>query len=201
MEETPLAAQAFQDYCDLGPLDRSLAALHAFYQNRAKNRPPGQKKPRVPSIATLKDWSRAHNWQERVKLFDKEQAEQKRRKRAVELEKMDEEHALYGRTQTLRAIQQIDTLIKEKKFGSTASVQLFKYASDLERLARGAATERQELTGLDGQPLDTGNTILLDVSKLSDKQLALLDQLLDEMKGNDEEDDTGADEDEEDEGE
>jgi hypothetical protein len=55
----------------------------------------------------------------------------------------------------LRAVKQIEELIKAQKFGSQAAVQLLKVSTDLERLARGAATDRQEITGLAGAPFQT----------------------------------------------
>lgn len=143
MRETPQAAAAYEEYCTLG-LDRSLRKLAESQQKYSK------------SIALLMRWSVDHNWQERVKQYDKERIDERRRKHDAALEKMNEEHALLGRTQALRAVKQIEELIKAQKFGSQATVQLFKVSTDLERLARGAATERQELTGKDGEALGVG---------------------------------------------
>lgn len=146
MRETPKASAAFHEYCLLGP-SRSLRKLADRLHQFTPKSPPG--------IDTLKMWSSEHNWQERVKEFDKEQAEERLRKQQQEIEKMNQEHALLGRTQALRAVKQIEELIKVQKFGSQAAVQLLKVATDLERLARGAATDRQEITGSGGAPFQT----------------------------------------------
>lgn len=145
MRETPRAAAAFEEYAAMGP-SRSLRKLAAkLGENGAKT---GQ------ITKQLEIWSAAHNWQERVKQHDAERIEEKRLKREVEVERMNDEQALLGRTQALRAVKQIERLIEAQKFGSQASVQLFKVSTDLERIARGAATDRQEVTGKDGQPLE-----------------------------------------------
>lgn len=144
MRETSKAAAVFHEYCLLGP-SRSLRKL--AQKLRQSNDKP------IATESTLMVWSSEHNWQERVKEFDKEQAEERHRKQEQEIERMNQEHALLGRTQALRAVKQIEELIKLQKFGSQAAVQLLKVSTDLERLARGAATDRQEVTGKDGEPI------------------------------------------------
>lgn len=61
MRETIRAKQSFEDYFNLGP-GRSLKALAGQYRNQAetKLRPPTLR------LATLKEWSTKHGWQERV---------------------------------------------------------------------------------------------------------------------------------------
>ena len=60
-EETPKAAAAFYEYCLLGA-DRSLAKLA-----RKLGRPAGYARH-------LETWSSQHSWQDRVRLYDAEQA-------------------------------------------------------------------------------------------------------------------------------
>ncbi len=135
MRETPKAAAAFLKFCELGIKDkRSLSRMTEVYPQYAK------------SLPLLKRWSAAHNWQERVKAYDREVSEEKRRKRDAEIEQMNERHALIGTTQQERALAQIERLIEARRFGSQASVQLLKLATDVERLARGAPTEHIEQT-------------------------------------------------------
>lgn len=131
MRETSQASAAFQEYCALGS-ERSLRKLAESKQGYSK------------SIALLMRWSSQHNWQERVKVYDAERIEEKRRKLDVEIEAMNEQHALLGRDQASRAVEQIEALMEARKFGSQAAVQLFKVSTDLERLARGAPTEHIE---------------------------------------------------------
>jgi precorrin-6B methylase 1 len=144
MRETPKAAAAYEEYAAMGP-SRSLRKLAEKLDQIA---------PKVsPGIETLKLWSSEHRWQERVRLHDAECIEERRQKREAETEAMNSRHALIGTTQQAKAMKQIDELIKAQKFGSQAVVQLLKLALDIERLARGDATDRQEITGKDGGPL------------------------------------------------
>lgn len=131
MRETPAAAAAFAEYCALGP-DRSLRKLVDKVST---------------NLAQLGIWSRNHSWQERVAQYDIAQIKERERKKQADIEKMNERHAQIGITQQARAIKQIEELIAAKKFGSQASVQLLKLATDLERLARGEPTERTAVKG------------------------------------------------------
>lgn len=142
MRETPAAVAAFEQYYDLGE-DRSLELLaKQLYQKQAKP---------IPSVAThlsrLKKWSAAHGWQARLLIREQEEAEKARKKKAKAIERMNERHVLIGTTQQAKAIKQIEALIEAKKFGSQASVQLLKLATDLERLALGAPTDHTEVSG------------------------------------------------------
>jgi hypothetical protein len=128
MRETPKAAAAFREYCLLGT-DRSLRKLADI---------------RGTKLSQLGVWSRAHNWQERVKEYDAQIAEEKRKRRLAEVEKMDEEHALIGRTQLLRAVTIVQRHIEAQDTTLSSAVSLMKAAYELERLARGAATSRLE---------------------------------------------------------
>lgn len=153
--ETPKAAQAFQEYCLLE--DRSLAKL-------------AQKYGRKPSyIRQLQRWSSDYQWQDRVKQYDAEQVEERKRKREAELAKMDLEHALMGRTAAIKAADLLRRRMDDNDIGAYALVQLLKIGTDLERLARGGATERQELTGKDGEPLQ-GAQVVFYLPKLAQEE-------------------------------
>jgi hypothetical protein len=178
--ETPKAAAAFAVYCTLGPTNRSLKALAAHLG----------KSPGYESI--LSRWSKEFRWQERVKKYDldliERKAESERKKHEQEIEQMNDRHASIGVTQQLKAIEQINALIKAQSFGAIASVQLLKFATDLERLARGAPTEQKQLalTGKDGGAIETHTepqgSMYIDLSKLSSEQLDRLEQLIDEVE-------------------
>jgi hypothetical protein len=131
LQETPRAAAAFREYCLLGP-DRSLAKLAAVW---------GKKQSYV---GQLQRWSSAYGWVARAKEYDSEQAEEKRKRRQVELERMDEQHARIGHKQLLRSIKIIKRHIDEEDTTLSSAVSLMKAAYELERLARGAATSRLE---------------------------------------------------------
>lgn len=172
MPESPKAAAAFREYCALGP-GRSLAKLaEKIGKSSGYTR-------------QLETWSSAFGWVARAGQYDAERDAEKLRKREEAIDAMNERHALIGTTQQARAIKQIEELITAKNLGSQASVQLLKLALDVERIARGAATERAELTGKDGGPLAARTTLTLDLAKLRDaspEQLAALRALAVELK-------------------
>lgn len=145
-EETAYALATFEAYCSLGA-DRSLVKL------REHLRQTGTK--RVPSLTTLKDWSRAFKWQERVKKYEIEEAEREHKSRLQEVKAMNKRHALLAVNAQKQMVEQIRRLIAARKFGSQATVALLKLATDLERLARGEATQQSkvEIAGDAERPL------------------------------------------------
>jgi hypothetical protein len=166
MSETPAAAKAFEQYYDLGD-DRSLEMLaRRMHQEsldaQSENQDGTKHVPSVTGILSqLKKWSSSHEWQDRIVAKERAYAEQERKKKQKDIDKMNERHAQIGVTQQARALEQIKALMEAKSFGSMATVQLLKLSTDLERLARGAATDRQELTGKDGSPLETGQSVVV----------------------------------------
>ncbi len=174
----PTRAEAlFREYVALGP-DRSLLKLAVHLGKSASYK------------RRLEEMSSRYNWQARVKLEDARIAEEhrkareateaeKRRVREEALNKMNEEHALLGRTQSLRAVKQIQELIDAKKLGSQATVALFKVATDLERIARGAETENVKVTR---QEQHNANVLAIDLTKLTADQLERLEALADEIE-------------------
>lgn len=139
-KESAKAYQAYLDYRDMGD-GRSLAKLNNQYG----------KKPSY--IRQLQKWSAEHDWQSRIKQFSQEQAEERSAKLQAEIDEMNERHVRLAIEQQEKATKQIQSLINAESFGSQAVVQLLKLATDLERLARGAPTEREEITGKDGSPV------------------------------------------------
>lgn len=156
-QETPKATSAFREYCALGEA-RSLAKLAQMLGKSGGY------------VGQLERWSSAYGWVERAKLYDAERAQEKQRKRDAALEEMNERHISFAIQQQERAIKQIETLINAKSFGSQATVQLLKLATDLERLARGAPTERSELTGKDGAELPSGVQAIFYLPKVEPEE-------------------------------
>lgn len=140
MKETPIAAQAFEDYYDLGD-ERSIRKLAESNQKHSKH------------IANLMKWSTEHRWQERVIERDRQKAEAKRKKREAEIDKMDDRQAAIGTTQQATAIKLIQDLIKKDEFKAGDAIRLLKLAIDVERVARGMPTDQMALSGSDGGPI------------------------------------------------
>jgi hypothetical protein len=141
MKETGKAKKALEEYLLLGP-DRSLVKL-AKAMGKADS-----------YVALLERWSKAHQWQKRVREYDAEQAEKRRREIEAEREKIDREHLLLGRTQALLAVQMIADLKKRGEYSLSSANQLLKISTDLQRLAIGSATQQIALTGKDGGPIE-----------------------------------------------
>jgi hypothetical protein len=141
-KESAKAKKACEQYLLMGP-DRSLAKLVVQLGH-----PPGYER-------TLKEWSTCHGWQDRCKEYDQEQASARRREIEEARREMDKEHALWGKEQALKAMAIIEEINAVNKFTSQAAVQLFKYATDLQRIAMGSATEQIAVTGKDGGPIET----------------------------------------------
>jgi hypothetical protein len=152
MRETADAVVAFEQYYDME--DRSLEKLAQLMHQKQSDRNP------MTILAQLKRWSASHGWQKRCIDREMAQAEKERQKRQKEIEAMNSRHAMIGTTQQAKAMKQIEALIEAKKFGSQAVVQLLKLGLDIERLARGDATDRQEITGKDGKTLG-GNSVVV----------------------------------------
>lgn len=126
-KETAKAFAAFADYCALGSA-RSLPKL-------AKKHGESTEKARIFQRQYEK-WSSLYNWQERVKQYDAERAEEKRLKREQAREEMEERHASEAKEE-----QQIarDVIKKGSEKGriSLPAVQLLKNSREDERKALG----------------------------------------------------------------
>ena len=172
MPESAKAAAAYANYEALGET-RSLPKLLAWYQEQAEKQLKATEgdKPAIyiPHLSVLKEWSSKYSWQERTHQFDEAQREEKRRKRVAELDRMDEEHAVMGRTASIRAADLLRQRMEKNDIGAYALVQLLKVGTDLERLARGGATERSEVTGPNGEPL-AGVQVVFYLPKLEHEE-------------------------------
>lgn len=133
MKETPQAAQAFEDYYNLGD-DRSIRKLAESNQKYIK------------SVSKLLKWSTEHGWQERVKARDRERAEDKRKKHDAEIQAMNERHAKIGTNLQLKGLGQLEELLKSGGVNASEAIRMIKQGMDAERVARGEPTERTEQT-------------------------------------------------------
>jgi hypothetical protein len=193
--ETAKVAGYWSIYASLGP-ERSLEKLARILGKSAG------------FVRALEQYSSKYSWQERVRQYDTQRAqeahierEQEQRKRELLLQeernrreeererkrqeiedardRMDSEHALLGRTHALRAAKVIQDLIESKRMNAAAAVQLLKYATDIERLARGAETERTAVTV---QEERSPSLLQFDLSILTIEQLEQLEQIAEEVE-------------------
>jgi len=162
MRETAKAAAAYEQYCALGD-ERSLTTLAE--QRWLEAGGPGRKESAIHTMRNqLGIWSVKYGWQERVKLYDREQAQKKRKQREKELEKLNEDQAKYAQVMSTMAMKQIQTLIQAKAFNGNAAVQLYKFAQDIERQARGGNQEHHlRISGDPDNPVGPTTEIINNV--------------------------------------
>jgi len=127
-KESPRAAAAFLEYCALGPA-RSLRKLAESNQKYSK------------SIALLMRWSTQHDWQNRVKQYDAEQARARLARKAERREKMEDRHEEEAKEEQEIARELLKTDAKKGRI-SLAAVQLLKNSREDER--RALETEGME---------------------------------------------------------
>jgi len=136
-KESAKAIAAYADYEAMGK-NRSLAKLAHKWGKRATY------------IGQLERWSSTFHWGERIAQYEKAQEVERQRKRAEAIDAMDDEHSDYARDLLLKAVEVLKKRLEKNDIGSFALVQLFEKAATLERLARGATTERIEQTSMIG---------------------------------------------------
>ncbi len=83
-------------------------------------------------------WSAAFGWQQRIIAQDRRNAAAAERRHRAQVEKLNEDQFLWAQGMAALAMKHIQDLIKAKAFNAHATVLLFKYATDLQRLSLGA---------------------------------------------------------------
>lgn len=156
------AEAAFVEYCALGPL-RSLDRLIEVLAEKWGQSGAG----RGPAMNTVKRWSARYDWQRRVQEYDRQRAREEEALRRQEIEEMNRRHIALALENQRRAVLVIERLIQQGKLNAWAAVNLLKQSVDLERLARGAVTERQEVrpdvSGLDQEQQSGGPRVVFFV--------------------------------------
>ena len=126
----------FELYFLLGP-DRSIDKLREMLlrlgTNAARN--------------TLVAYSRDFKWQERVRDLDTAQQAERDATLQTETTRMDDDHARLGKAMQILAARKFEALNKQtvQTLDVGDAIRMVKTGVDIERLARGAPTERKEL--------------------------------------------------------
>lgn len=141
------ALLALEAYKALGP-GRSLAKLAVDLRETHGKA--------APSLRTLEDWSSKFDWQTAIAAYEKQRAEERRRKREDEIDRMNDAHVVIAQASITRAMKHIEKLIAANDMPAKDAIAYLKLALDTERLARGASTEaatvHMQLTGKEGEP-------------------------------------------------
>jgi len=151
--ESKKSRAAFGDYAAMGA-GRSLDALHKHYVRAASE---GRQTPTL-KLYTLGEWSRHHNWVARAAAYDADIQQQARQAQVAAIQEMAQRQAALGqelqdkarqglvllRLSTVEVIDEQGQKVRVVKVNLTPRdiAALVKTGADLERLARGEATER-----------------------------------------------------------
>lgn len=164
MKESSKHRRAFALYVRLGG-GRSLEALQ---EGIAEN--PGEiGLQRAPTLRTVEAWSAELHWQDRLLDLEREAADRTRDELVSELAQMNERHAREGLALQQKGVQRLqDVPLSEMNAGD--AIRAVTEGVRLERLARGAPTERlsQEGVVLHGS---------IDLSAFSNEELRRLVEL------------------------
>ena len=127
MKETLRNKEVFEIYYSMGS-DRSLAKLYQKYPND------------MPKLVTLKSWSKAFNWQDRIELRDINNGKELEAKtdKAVVNSKAD------YRALIKKVVKEFEQKLKDKKIIISKPGDLAEMAK-LDLLMMGEATEKGEL--------------------------------------------------------
>ncbi len=134
MAEGPRQRHAYERYLAMDE-GRSIERLHAALAEAGK----------APSLRTLYEWSRKYHWQQRIADFERRQREATEAAFATAHREMQERHAKELLLMQQRAMEKFASGDGQEMSWSEAA-RTAAEAIRLERLLRGEATERTEVT-------------------------------------------------------
>lgn len=129
-QETPKAAAVFHEYCLLG-VDRSLAKLAQKLGKKAAY------------VRHLEAWSSQHNWQERARKYDAEQAEWLAKQQVAVIAEEREKVIRSGYALMHKRIQELDRLAN--KLLKYAEDENLVWLPDVKAIGNGPGAERVDL--------------------------------------------------------
>jgi hypothetical protein len=167
--ETAKAFSAFVEYAQMGEGNRSIRAVAGKL---------------LKSSTIIGRWSRRHQWQKRVALWDKKQAEliYAAQEKALKAEagkwakrqiSIREERYQMGQSLELKAKEMLafpmverkrnrgKTIIKPAKWTMSDAARLADTGMKLKALSAGVATDKTETSGPDNAPLVTGQPVVI----------------------------------------
>lgn len=188
--ETQEAFAVYLRYRGMG-IKRSLTGLYELLQTEAANQPPdapaGNK--RAPQYNTLARWSRAFNWDGRVREYDEEQARLYAAKWEERRMQMNEEHYGLARNQLIQVIGLIDGRLRDGTLSDTSAVSYANLMQRLQRQAAGEPTEVSEHKHTFGGKATIEHEMVVNPRDMTDDELESLRDLALDMKRREEEGD------------
>lgn len=132
MRETTRHRKIYNRYVDLGS-SRSIEALHQLLAADGS----------APALRTLYEWSRAHNWQQRIDDLEREARSADAEIHFQAIKEMRERHIQEALLLQQKGAQKYSGLNPDEMTPEVATRAIVE-GQKLERLARGEATERAE---------------------------------------------------------
>jgi len=172
--ETPLEYRKFCAYRDMRPADK-------IAKPRSLQELAGEMKV---SLQHLKVVSRKNNWVSRCEEYDAYIDEKARAQCETEIIEMRKNHALLASQMLKKAAKRLLT-ISEEEITAADIVRMVDVGVKIERLSRGEPTDNQRVSGetkiTHGGEIRVKNTSDLNLSSLSDKELADLEGILEKL--------------------
>ena len=132
----------------------------------------------------LGDASSKYNWVERCTAYDEEIERQNREQQEQAILKMNKDHADLAAQMVRKAAKRLLT-IPEEELSAADIVRLVDVGVKIERLSRGESTENKQISGETTMnhtgAVSVKATNELNLSDLSDEELAQLEGLLDKL--------------------
>ncbi len=162
--ESDKAFQAFAIYRDMGANGQK-RSIRAVAQKLKK------------STTIIGRWSSNLNWVERANAWDDELDRLTREELTKGIAEMRKRHAKIAQAMLAKALKGLQR-IPEDEMSSQDVAKIVDIASKLERLSRGEPTERTE-----GKQIVAGEISLsqIDLSKVTDEELAKLDAIAEKI--------------------
>lgn len=153
-EDSPRSFHAFQDYRDLPPWSRSIDAAYQVHLERCLGK-KGAENSTKTAPRHWRDWSAANRWVERAQQYDAHQSEERRQRRAWELDEALDNQETVGRLAMSRAVAALNAMGRNPEGVPPSLIpQLLKVGAEMQLRALGYNEKHSvELSGPGGGPI------------------------------------------------
>jgi len=166
--ETSKAYYAFTVYRDMG-VRRSLRKAVPIVYPDATEEDTKRYDVSTPPVRQMARWSSAWHWVDRCSAYDRWLENERLYERREAIRQMEHRHSQIAVRAQVRAIEALEAL-QLNDFTAADIIRFITEGAKLERLARGEATSRDEVTGKGGEPV----RVAVTVEQLEDKIAAII---------------------------
>lgn len=169
--ETDRAYRAFVVYRDMGA-NRSLRLAAQRHFGLAPDDPATNQKRHFAK------WSHANRWVERCSQFDAFSDYQRWAEKQTAIREMEGRHAAIAINVQRAALDKLEEL-SPREMSAGDVIRFLEKAVQIERLARGEATARNEVQGQGGGPIE----VAIGIEELEERVVQLLEMRQDDVTG------------------